>query len=253
MKSRHLSLLAVAIAAVTSGMAQANDVSLYNIKAEWYGGKPADNVAYDNNPLSTSPTARWGVGANQSGYDFDVAAQPIIFIVPPSPTDEQVLGTFRHQNFPISANTSITEIKLRITADLSINNTYQDNLEFDYGFDHSETPNAASPCADGGAVGVGVNKDGCADLVTARWMPTSDVFLIGLDEYTLNVTGFSLDPAGSSPFKSFWTAEGKSNEAYLLGKVMLVSQIPDPPIPEPTTLALLGLGLAGLAVSRRKQ
>ena len=102
-------------------------------------------------------------------------------------------------------------------------------------------------------VGVGVDVNGCADRVTATWLSTSDDFVVGSDIYTVNVTGFSLDPSGSDPFTSFWTAENGHNHAYLLANVALRREVE--PIPEPGTLGLLGLGLLGFArgqFSRRR-
>jgi len=252
MNMRNLSCLVAAVAVIGSGAANASTVTLSNIVAQWYDGSPSSNVSYFNNP-SIAPQARWGVGANQSGYDFVIASQPIIYDVPPSPTANQVLGKFSHLNFPINSGTSITGIKLRITADVSINSVLQNNLAFNYGFDHWETPNGAAPCADGGTVGVGVNVNGCADRVIANWLADSQDFMIGSDVYTLNVNGFSLDSAGTNPFTSFWTAEGLRNDAYLLANVTLRSDAgggPSGTIPEPGTLALLGIALTGLAASR---
>ncbi len=121
MKSRHLSLLAVAVAAVISGVAQANTVSLFNISAEWYDGSPTANVTYSTPMPSTTPQARWGTGGPQSGYDYVVASpQPIDFSVPPTPSLAQVLGTFTHLNNPITTGTSIESIKLKIIADVSV-------------------------------------------------------------------------------------------------------------------------------------
>jgi len=252
MTIQHHALVAAALAATLTGGAQANVISLSNVSAKWYDGNPAANVSYINNPSFVTASARWGIpsgGSGQSGYDFAIAAQPIDFIVPPSPSPDQQMGMFTHINFPIASGTSITDIKLQITADIAVDGSPLGTRLFDYGFDHWETPNGDSPCADGGTVGVGVDVNGCADRVVAHWLSSSEDFTVGTDIYTLNVIGFSLDPGGADPFTSFWTAENADNHAYLLANVALRRDVE--PVPEPGTLALAGLGLMGLVTGRR--
>lgn len=251
MKSPTLALVAAAAAVMLSGAANASVVSLSGMTASWYDGNPATNVSYTGNG-TVSPKARWGTGGNKSGYNFDIANQPIDFVVPPSPSPNQVLGTFTHLNQPINAGSSITDIRLSIKATVSIDNVAQGGpLEFKYRFDHDETPNGADPCANGGANGSPPNQNGCADKVTATWLSTSDDFVVGLDTYTLNVIGFSLDPLGTNPFDSFWTAEQMDNVAYLVGNVELRSKLPPSEVPVPATLPLVALALAGLYGTRR--
>jgi hypothetical protein len=252
MTSPLLKLIAAAAASLLAGAALAHTVSLSNMTATWYDGNPSSNVTYSNNN-STNPHARWGVAAGQggqSGYDFSIANQPINFVVPPSPTPNQVLGTFTHLNQPINSGTSITDIKLKISAVVSIDSLSQGTLNFDYAFDHWETPNNDSPCANPN----GPNQNGCADRVIANWLSSSDSFTIDSDVYSLNVIGFSLDTAGANPFREFWTAEQANNNAYLVGNVTLRSQIPPPnAVPTPATLPLVALALAGLYGVRRKK
>ena len=122
----------------------------------------------------------------QSGYNFVIATQPINFTVPPSRSANDVLGTFTHVNFPIYLP-SITGIKLEIEADVSVDadeggpepRLVGSNLTFQYGFDHWETDNGARPCANGAANGSGVNVNGCADRVIAKWLSSSSVFNLG--------------------------------------------------------------------------
>jgi hypothetical protein len=175
----------------------------------------------------------------------------IDFIVPPSPSPSQVLGTFTHVNFTIPTGTAITSINLGLTADIYMDDVWLGTRSFQYNFEHFETVNDEVPCANGGPNGVGINAAGCADRVTINWLESSDSFNIDGDVYTLNISGFSSTPDGLNPFFEFWTAENQQNPAFLVANVTLRNQLTE--IPEPGTLALLGIGLAGLGVSRLRR
>jgi hypothetical protein len=120
-----------------------------------------------------------------------------------------------------------------------------------YLVDHFETLNGPNPCADGGANGVGVNVNGCADRVRMAFLGISDSFMIGSDLYSLEIMGFRV---GGQDVTEFWTAEGVLNPAGLLARVNLTSEIPAA-VPEPGTIGLMatGLALCGLVARRRQR
>ena len=118
-------------------------------------------------------------------------------------------------------------------------------------FLHNETPNAANPCADGGTNGVGVNSNGCADIVTAFLNPGSfSEFLIGGINYTFGVTGFQI-PGGV-----FSSAEDNVNSVLLQGSFAAVEtfSVPGPVVGAGLPVLIAGcLGLVGLQRRRRQK
>lgn len=202
---------------------------------------------------TTSTGASWGTpaGFGQSGYNFSTAGSINASVTPPAGVSPTVtLGTFQHVNFPISSGTSITGISLRFNADVDVDGVSQGSRSFLYRFAHEETPNAADPCAAGGAQGVGVNINGCADRVSVNFISQSDSFDIGGVAYTLDVIGFVT--GGGAPVTGFRTVERLTNEAFIVGRLARFDVAAA--VPEPATWALMigGFGMVGAAVRRRR-
>lgn len=175
---------------------------------------------------------------------------------------------YRHDNNSISLAFAFLEsATLSITIDLMPLDPAGDPLApalsrtFDIFF--TETPNtpASGICSDGGAVGVGINSGGCADIFVLSFDfgqfdfnydgldyslflfedPSSDGFpqLGFLSEGDCAAAGVA---AGCFGFK---TAEGVSTVAQF---AISIEQIP-----EPAMLGLFGLGLIGLGAARRRK
>lgn len=254
---------AIATAAVVSGIslmssaAMAGVVTFSGISASWSNIQGGTNVNYD--PAGVTTAAYWGnsTGSGQSGYEYAAVGSSFSETLPPSPSNDFILGTFTHFNNPISSGTSITGIRLSITANVDVDGIGQGAKTFVYDFAHWETTNSSDPCANGEANDQGVNIEGCADRVKVNFNSLSNSFLIGGDLYSLEMRGFLFgDLATGTPATEFWTIEEASNEAFLRGRVTLRSEIgPDPQeeISEPGALGLLGLGLAALGLRLRRR
>ena len=103
-----------------------------------------------------------------------------------------------------------------------------------FNIDHNETPNAPGP-------------PGSNDIVTILNPVVNTPFSYLGDDYFFNLLGFSQDGGGTIS-TVFSTLEGGSNTATLYGRITeeRVS------VPEPSTLLLMGAGIAGLIGSRRR-
>ncbi len=260
----QLKLTVLAAAMLLSTTAMANTVNITNVSASWANGVSTGSTLptyYNNNTLD--PSSRWGGGllSAQSGYNFDAAPNPFNALVTPGSSSSLfALGTFTHVNQSISGD-SITTINLLYTANVTVGGVATPPRNFDFIFNHNETPNGSNPCANGGSNGAGVNSNGCADHVQTAFSGVSDKFFINGAEYTLNILGFGYLDINNSLVKTqdFWTAEGGNRAATLYAKIVTTADTADTgggglnSVPEPSSLMLMGLGLAAFLTKRRRQ
>jgi hypothetical protein len=233
-------LLATSAISVFSSQALAVSADITSVTGVW-----SDIVPPGTTGLTGAGTneIRWGTPAgtpDKSGYRFDGNAPQTGLLADAIFT----LGTFTHFNAPIAAGTSISGARLTVDIVADFFNgmtTVTRNVTSVFDFAHFETPNSASPCADGGTVGVGVNVNGCADQVTPILnLGLSDTFEVDGLTYIFNTTGFDIGA-------SFWTKEQAANTAHFTGT--FTTKIPPSAVPLPAALPLL---LAGLGAKRRQ-
>lgn len=243
------------VAGMNSGLALAGTVKFDAIVASWINPQPSDltTLSYANNG-TPNPRVRWGspaTSSGQSGYDFDAASPlPIAITLPPSPSSDFVLGTFRHQNWPVYPP-SLTGIDLAVSAEVLIDDISQGTKTFLFDVLHDETTNTGD-CPFGGANNQGVNRNGCADRVRfVNGGQTAEFVVDGLT-YTLDITGFLVAGVATT---EFLTTEERTNTAQLTARLLLTSEPPVPPVPPvpvPPTLLLFGAGLLALGLRRRR-
>ena len=240
------------------------EVSFNPITAFWSNADApaAANVSYRPTPEGTAgsiATVAWGTGG-RSKYKFEATSPlPLVVTLPPFPTGGFDLGQFTHLNRVIDSGTSIKSVTLTISAGISVKELDTGLAPVDLGmknfvfdFEHTETPNRPSSgwCANGERNWQGVNKFGCADLITVNQSSVTEYFKVGGTDFTVSIEGFRRRGDSAGTFVSmFETKETKSNKATIVG----VANAKIHEVPEPGTVAMLGLGLVGVGTMLRKR
>lgn len=235
----------------------------YNISSLFTNTQFTDNNSSDVSVTYT--TLSWGDPATNAGQS-SLVINPATVTAPPSPRVNTYIGSgiptpsywgtsisVTHNNNPIYAPSLVsTTIRTSVTLDPYIpDNGALPIQNFDFDIKFAETPNQGNYQNDvfalvGGFPNLNFNYDDGSGLSTyfVNIFPSDGNVLSVLSDEYADLAGVDHGTIG------FTTVEGYSTT---LPFAFTISTRPLSAVPEPSTLLLLGGGLAGLAFCRRKR
>lgn len=277
MKTLKIKVLAATVA-LAAGSANAAIITQWTVgvDAAFLPGSIVDSNGITPGGVAISNsdrTLRWGTstGFGQSGLDItnsptSATVTTGIGVVLPPVANVSVT----HTNQPITG-TSLDKVTLSSMLTLTPFMPALPGLPaqtLNFLVDFLETPNGATPCADGGANGVGVNINGCGDIFVIDQSALNFSFFYDTDggggdptvEYFISFVeltgGLTPLPAAActavgvlNPCLGFRTAE-TTNTTFQFGSLITTQRVT---VPEPGILALLGLGLAAMGYIQRRK
>jgi len=181
-------------------------------------GVGTDYFTWGNGSPYNSPPSSLGYAGNLFSVETD---------------DVFSFGTLSYFNGTVYPGTEAYSVDLSVALSLTIPSGITQDFLYDLAL--INTPNTGDPNAS-------------ADIVNFAGTQPDTFFTVDGVNYTLEFLGFGeITGPGFTTIDNFHVLEGRSASAQLLGRITVAS------VPEPTSLVLTGLGLAGLGFSRRKK